>query len=83
MTTRLPLSHCPKCNSKLDAATTIDDEQVTPEPGDATICFTCYEVLRFADDLTIEAANIKDFDPETRDMLVAAIVMLQTHRILN
>ena len=49
-TSRLPLASCPSCGKKLNAATH-PTEDVTPSPGDVTICFGCQDLLIFTEDL--------------------------------
>lgn len=43
--TRLPVSLCPRCGRKLDAATHV--ENASPDELDFSICLGCQEVLRF------------------------------------
>ena len=51
-TTRFEPSPCPTCGKVVDFATH-PTEDVTPSPGDATICFGCQDILVFAEDLTL------------------------------
>ena len=41
---------CPVCDSGFDAASAVDGEDLTPEPGDITICLYCGEWMMFDDD---------------------------------
>jgi hypothetical protein len=80
MTTRLPLCLCPVCESKLDAATATDDDNVVPKSGDVTICIYCTSVLEFTDDMTVEQIDVKSVEPELQDILVAMIAEIQYNR---
>jgi hypothetical protein len=47
-------STCPTCNSKLNAASSISGEDISPEPFDITVCYYCGEILEFAEDLLVK-----------------------------
>ena len=64
-TTRLEPVSCPTCGKKLDAATHLT-EDVTPAPGDATICVGCQDVLIFTDELGLR--NITEAEIQTLDL---------------
>ena len=49
---RLPLTLCPWCGYKLDAATNMTGEG-GPEPGDLTLCFKCASPLQFDADMRL------------------------------
>lgn len=57
---RVPLSPCPKCNYRLDAATLVRPGTALPKPGDFTICLRCGEVLIFGDELALRVAMAND-----------------------
>lgn len=38
---------CPQCSAELNAATVIEDPDLSASPGDFTVCFYCGEILRF------------------------------------
>ena len=44
-TFKLPTSHCPHCQTKLDGATALQNS--VPNPGDVSICIECGEVNVF------------------------------------
>lgn len=58
-TTRLPTVSCPTCGKTLDAATH-PTEDVSPSPGDVTICIGCQDILIFTDELGLR--NVTDAD---------------------
>ena len=45
-------SHCPNCNSTLDACTGINHRHA-PRPGDFTICCKCAAILVFGSDMEL------------------------------
>lgn len=66
----LPISVCPSCGYRMDAATAVDAaDPARPRPGDYSICLDCGSILVFLADYTHrlmteeEAANLED---ETR-----------------
>jgi len=71
-TTFVPVSKCPSCGTQLDAATH-PTEDVSPSPGDVTICLHCQEILRFDATLALvrpDRAEIEEIcrqQPELRD----------------
>lgn len=38
---------CPICDYKLDGATSMEDPQIKPKPGDIGICFNCGALLQY------------------------------------
>jgi transcription initiation factor IIE alpha subunit len=58
-TTNLPRSNCPKCKEPLDAATS--NEDISPKPGDLTICINCGTMLKFNHNLSIEELTTDEF----------------------
>jgi hypothetical protein len=81
-TTRLKLSNCPRCDCKLDAASSTFDDIAIPKPGDVTICIKCAVVLTFTEDLGLSIATdsyLRELDPDTREKVASvqlAIVAL-------
>lgn len=53
MTTRTPEVNCLGCGQKVDAATSTEEGEVRPDPGDVTICLRCGHLMAFAEDLTL------------------------------
>lgn len=49
---------CPECGYILNAATCPDDLKAIPESGDISICFNCYECLKFSDDLSLVKCDV-------------------------
>jgi hypothetical protein len=50
-TTRVPATVCPGCGYKLDAASSMDGGDHTPQPGSPTLCLKCGELLIFDESL--------------------------------
>lgn len=45
-------NHCPNCGYKLDAASVLgSDDNISPEAGDISVCFSCTAFLIYDDDL--------------------------------
>lgn len=49
---RMPEAHCPTCDEKLDAVTSIDADGM-PERGDISLCAYCGEILEFDDNMQL------------------------------
>lgn len=70
----VPISHCPKCGSRLDAATH-PTKDVRPTPGDITVCLHCQEIMQFDDSLLLrqpsnaELEDIMREQPELRSLV--------------
>jgi hypothetical protein len=45
----MPLSRCPGCGAKLDAARAVDADAASPDPGDFSICLDCGHLMAFDD----------------------------------
>lgn len=72
-TNGLPESLCPICSQKLDAVTSLKQDE--PELGDVSICFQCGNILQFGSDLKLYQASKKTIgelkkDQETWDEIV-------------
>jgi hypothetical protein len=55
----LPESRCPQCNYVLTGASNPNGDG-EPEPGCASVCLNCGQLMIFADDLTLRKANALD-----------------------
>ncbi len=78
-TTRLAPVSCPTCGKNLDAATH-PTEDVTPSPGDATICVGCQDVLIFTDELglrNVTEAEIQELPLEEISRFQAALLKVR------
>jgi len=56
----VPLSHCPECGHKLDAANVVEEGEIQgtqPEPGDFTICLNCGHLMVFTEGLKLREPN--------------------------
>lgn len=63
-TSRLPVSQCPTCETRLDAAS---HSVAAPQPGDFSICIKCGALLQFRPDLIVRLASPKALE-ELRTM---------------
>jgi hypothetical protein len=87
-TPRLPLSRCPHCGAKHDAASVLQQGEIPqPQPGDFSVCFGCGEVLTYDRRLRLqrvaastlaamepeEAANLRETQEAVRSFLASAI----------
>lgn len=59
---RVVESSCPNCGNKADAATAVGNVDLTPRPGDYTVCVCCGHVLVYADDLKVREPTEKEID---------------------
>jgi len=60
MSVHMPDCDCPKCGMHIDAATSVNGEDVKPKAGDLSICAYCTEFLIFNEDLTFRSLNEQD-----------------------
>jgi len=58
--TRTPMTPCPLCGYRLDAA--LGKGQATTSPGDLSVCIGCASPLVFNDDLTLRLLRSEEFD---------------------
>jgi hypothetical protein len=66
---------CPTCGYTLDAVSEMGNGARAPEPGDASLCIDCGEILEFAADMTLAKINegtVAKLDPEDYDQLLMA-----------
>jgi hypothetical protein len=50
---RMPKSRCLDCGKLITAASRLDDDRSTPDPGDVAVCIDCGHIQAYADDLTL------------------------------
>jgi glutaredoxin len=78
-TTRMPKSNCPVCDTRLDAATTVDGTpDVIPKEGDISLCISCTSVLEFDDNLELQTIDIKTLPQNMQDEIVQAVLMFSS-----
>jgi hypothetical protein len=65
LTTRTELHWCPVCFYRLDACTSLLKE-VTPGPGDYTVCIGCATVLRFTESMDFEVSSLEAIPTHSR-----------------
>lgn len=46
---------CPHCGYKVDAASPVNDERVSPKSGDVTICIMCGSWSFFKEDMSLRS----------------------------
>lgn len=64
ITTRHVASPCPSCGMKLDACSTLDDQAITPELGDYSMCCYCGHGLQYAEGLRLVLVVDGDIPPD-------------------
>lgn len=71
---------CPHCETTLPFQTDVHDEEVTPQPGDISLCEKCGMPSKFATDLTLTKIDPQEFrflNDKTRLELFAAMMFIQ------
>jgi hypothetical protein len=54
-------SRCPQCDYKLDASSHVQgDDPSPPEPGDASVCLNCGQVLTYEEEGRLRKATVRD-----------------------
>jgi transcription elongation factor Elf1 len=80
MTTHMPTCYCPTCETKLDAATALDESGHGPISGDVTICIYCGEILEFTAEMLVAKVDITTLPIELQDSLVMISIGIQNQR---
>jgi hypothetical protein len=52
----MPDCHCLNCDHNVNRAAAVDDD-ISPSPGDATICLYCSHIMIFTDDMGMRNPN--------------------------
>jgi ribosomal protein L40E len=80
--TLVPVSLCPRCGARNDAATEITGEAVAPREGDFSVCLSCGCISRFRADRTLRECSLvelgTDLDPEERRVLLGASLVARS-----
>lgn len=85
--TRTKENSCPKCNSKIDSISDSSNKDLTPMPGDLSICFNCACILILKEDLTVRSITkdeLDKLDKETVDRLACvqlSIVVRKNNKV--
>jgi hypothetical protein len=69
-----PGRKCPTCDKRIDADTCLNDEGAAPQPGNASICAECGELLVFKEDLSLRQMSLEEeleLPDDIRSMLIA------------
>lgn len=67
---------CPKCFTKLGAASSPLQEQA-PKPGDYTVCGICETILQFTNARDLRIADLKSIAPMMRKQLDYLVLTLR------
>ena len=59
-TIRTPETRCLACSKPINMATGISEKDLTPDPGDVTICFHCGYIMAFNEDLTLRELTAEE-----------------------
>lgn len=54
-------SNCPSCGKLLSGATSLNEEDALPSPGDISVCMDCATILKFDNDLRLVAISNEEF----------------------
>ena len=58
---KLKPNKCLKCGKVLDGCSSLEDDTLSPNPGDITVCYYCGEIYKFSKELDIEAVSKSEF----------------------
>lgn len=64
---RLPLTQCPRCGKKLDAASTLDGLAPLPQPNDIMVCFACGGALKYDDHMGLQTMTLAELSALSPD----------------
>jgi len=74
--TRLEPSPCPYCSYVCDSASSLNEGNEKPKPGDYTVCLKCTHFLTFDTDLNLSKMS----DKEVKDILEKNLTELKKIR---
>lgn len=74
-------NNCPYCNSFLDAAMQLENEEEKPEPGCLSVCIKCAKVSVFDDDMNFQRFDMNILDIDEHAYIVA--IQYHAHRVHN
>lgn len=63
--TKMPKSVCCECGAKLDGAAGEGD--ITPDPGDMSVCIYCGSLNVFSDNLTLRKPTVEEYVESTKN----------------
>ena len=66
-----PPSECPSCGKIWDSIAVLSGTEA-PKKGDLTLCFSCAELLCFAEGMTLRRANSDDLEGHDLEYLFLA-----------
>lgn len=80
---RLPNNpKCPKCGTIIDGADCTTHEGAIMEPGDVTVCFYCFSVAIYTEELTFETIPLTDLNPKLKEHVEKVIKGLKYARTM-
>ena len=68
---------CPKCGYEINAHSPLTDPAVMPQPGNASICYDCYNLNKYDDNL-----QLVELTEEERDSIPPEL-MLEIETIID
>jgi ribosomal protein L40E len=83
METIIKDSRCPKCDYKMDRASHLTVDDISPKGGDCSVCLRCGAVLMFNDDLSLReptAKERKSFSRQNLEEILELQMYIQTLR---
>jgi hypothetical protein len=81
----LPVSQCPTCGYKMDAAS-LYTGSVKPRPGDFSCCLKCGELMIYTVEMILRVPELVDLmglDQATMDEITKVQTAIRKHRVLE
>jgi hypothetical protein len=76
-TTRLSPQPCPRCQHRLDSATSISEDVYSPKPQDYTVCLNCQQILQFDAYMFLQPRRFDEVADEAKAEIARLIVAMQ------
>jgi hypothetical protein len=79
-------TRCPACGVVLDAATSPQDRQLRPRPGDYSVCMYCATPLVFTEDGDLRRMTAEEFGVAVRhseylNVVLAALISIELEKV--
>jgi hypothetical protein len=65
---RMPACACLRCGYKFDAASSLENPTLSPNPGSLSVCLKCGAVAKYAEDLTVVPLTEQEADNLAADL---------------